>query len=223
MRTNDLRRLVPLALLAAGPAWAAGGHHSVDDAGLLDPGQCEQETWFSRASGNLRLLHAGLNCRVGPVELGVAGEHGRGGGPSQTAWNLEAKWAREIADGWSVGAVVQPSWQAHVRPRYAATVALALLTWTPRKDLAFHLNAGRDFVHRGANLKRGGIAAEWSPADRWWLTAERYLEQDTHFARAGARWAVSDAWTVDFSRAQRLSGPNPSTWTLGVSFGFGGD
>jgi len=37
---------VVLAWIVAFPAWAAGGHHAVDDATILDPGACEFETWM---------------------------------------------------------------------------------------------------------------------------------------------------------------------------------
>lgn len=219
-RSKNAGRLLALALLGAGPVLAAGGHHGVDDAAILAPGECEQESWASRASGGGRLLHAGLNCRAGPVELAAAVEHARDGGPSQAQWNLEVKWARELAEGFSVGLDLQPVWQAHVRPRRQAMRLLGLATWAPREDLAFHLNLGRDFLRGGTGLPHHGVAAEWSPAERWWLTVERFVEQQAHYARAGVRWSGGKAWTVDFSRARRLAGPGASNWTLGLAFAF---
>ena len=213
--------LAAVMLLAGAGAWAAGGHHSVDDAAIKDAGECELESWFSRETGNGRLLHAGASCRVGPVELGLAGEYGRAGGASQTGWGAEAKWAHEITPGLSIGAVVQSAWQARVRPRYQGASLIGLATWTPREDIALHLNIGRDFVHGGSDEKRGGISVEWMPVKPWSFVAERYREQATHYVRAGARYAISDAWTVDASRAQRLTGPAPSTWTVGLTYAFG--
>lgn len=56
------------------PAQAAGGHPAVDDANLLEPGQCKLELWGERESGAARtLVHAGPGCRVGAVELGLSG------------------------------------------------------------------------------------------------------------------------------------------------------
>lgn len=210
------------AFVLAGTAHAAGGHHAVDDAALLATGQCEAEAWFSHARGAGHLLHAGGSCRVGPVQLGGASEHVRSSGfPSETAWGLEAKWAQALGERFAVGALLQPAWQAHVRPRYQGVALIGLATWTPREDLAVHLNLGRDFVHGDRDRNRGGIALEWSPVARWTLLAERYLEQDTHLARAGVRWQAGESWSVDFSRAQRISGPGPSTWTLGFTRVFG--
>ena len=92
--------------LGAGMAMAAGGHHAVDDAEILKRGDCEGEGWFTRARGGERLVHSGVQCRVGPVELGAAAEYGRADGASQTGWALELKWAREVADGLSLGVSV---------------------------------------------------------------------------------------------------------------------
>jgi hypothetical protein len=212
------------ALLAAGHALAAGGHHSVDDANILPRGECEQESWFSREQGNTRVLHAGVNCRVGPVELGLAGEHARGGGDgSATAWNVEVKWAHELAEGLNIGFDLQPVWQPRQRPRFEATRFAALATWVPHAAWGVHLNIGRDFVRSGSDMARYGIGVDWAPVNRWTLTAERFLEEHTHFLRAGVRWAGGQLWTLDFSRAQRLSGPAPSNWTIGVTFDLDDD
>ena len=212
------RSLIALAgLLAASAAWAAGGHHAVDDAAILDPGQCELEGWFSRSQGGERLLHAGASCRLGPVELGASAEASRQGGGSQPGYGVSAKWAREVADGFSVGASVGPAWQAHAQPRYQGPTVAALATWRPREDLALNLNLGRDLVHRGRDLARHGVSAEWLPDDRWSFVAERYLEERTHLVRVGARWSFGKDWSVDASRSHRLRGPGASAWTLGVS------
>lgn len=215
--------LATLALGAGVPAHAAGNHHSVDDAKVLDRGECELESWFTRARGGERQLHGGTSCRVGPFELGVAAERVRGEEETANEWSLEAKWAKQLSGDFSIGLDVQPVWQSGARPRFAVTQAVALATWTPRVDLALHLNLGRDFVRKGADMARGGVAAEWSPASRWWLVAERYLEERTHFVRGGIRWEAGRNWSLDLSRAWRLAGPEASSWTLGITIELGDD
>lgn len=214
--------IAPAAALAAGLLWpalghAAGGHHAVDDAAILEPGQCEVESWFARAPGGERLLHAGAGCRIGPVELGVAGESARLAGASATGWGAQVKWAMPLSGHFSVGLAVSPAWQA-VRPRYQGATAAALATWKASETLALHANLGRDLVHRGRDVSRSGIAAEWTPMDAWSFVAERYVEERTHLLRAGVRWSARDNLSVDFSRARRLSGPGASNWTLGVTW-----
>src|SRR6478609_12199435 len=110
-----LRRTLPVILcLAAGaePALAAGGHHGVDDAAILEPGQCELESWFARANGGEKLVHAGTVCRVGPVELGFSGDYARLNNGSETGWSVPVKWAASVADGFSLGLSVTPFWLA---------------------------------------------------------------------------------------------------------------
>lgn len=217
-RARRVAQAAALAIgLASGAAWAAGGHHGLDDAAILDTNQCEAESWLARSRGGQRLLHAGGACRVGPVELGASAEYERQDGASGTGYALQAKWATELAPGFSAGASLASGWQAHARPRYQATTFVGLATWAPREDLAFHLNLGRDFVNGGRDSNRAGVSLEWTPRENWSLTVERYAEQHTHFARAGVRWAASDAWTIDASRAQRLRGDGESSWTLGVT------
>lgn len=217
-RGRWLRRLAPAAALVAGAgAWAAGGHHAVDDAALLDEGACKLESWFTRAGGE-RLLHAGTGCRVGAFELAVGADHARAGGASETGYGLQVKWATELAPGASVGLVLAPDSQAHARPRYQGSTVLALATWSPRDDLSLHLNLGRDFLYRADDERRYGLSVEWAPTARWSLVAERYRAEQTHFLRAGARWAWRDGWSVDLSRAQRLRGPGVSDWTLGTTW-----
>lgn len=202
------------------PALAAGGHHAVDDAALLAPGACSLEGWWSGARGGEKGVHAGGGCRVGPLELSGAADYARDGGSSQSASGLQAKWATELAAGFSAGLSLASGWQAHVRPRYQGTTLAVLMTWAAREDLALHLNLGRDFIHRGADQNRSGVSAEWIVRPRWSLVAERYLEDGTHFARAGVRWAVTQQWSVDLSRAQRLRGPGASNWTVGATWEF---
>ena len=218
-----LRHCTALAALGwAAAAQAAGGHHAVDDAAILDPGLCKLEAWLTGAQGGERSAHAGGGCRIGPVELNGASEYARDGGPSQTNFGLQAKWATELAPGVSAGASAATDWQAHVRPRHQGATLAVLLTWAVRDDLALHANLGRDFVHGGTDQNRSGVAAEWMARPGWSLVAERYAEDRTQFVRAGVRWSVSDAWNIDLSRAQRLRGPGASNsnWTLGATWQF---
>lgn len=208
------------ALVSATAVYAAGGHHAVDDAAILDPGACQLEGWLTAARGGGKTTHAGAGCRVGPVELSAAVDYARDSGNSQTASSLQAKWAMELLPGFSAGLSLAPGWQARVRPRYQASTLAALFSWAPREDIALHLNLGRDFVRGGADLDRAGVNVEWMARPGWSLTAERYLESGSHFVRAGVRWAATEALTVDLTRAHRLQGPGASNWTLGATWEF---
>jgi hypothetical protein len=209
------------SLLCMCSAMAAGGHHALDDAVILEPGTCQVESWLTRDNDHQRLLHAGSACRVGPVELGVAAEHARdGAGSSETGYQLQGKWATEVLPGIHAGLSLTGGWQAHARPRYQAATVSGLLTWFAHEDLAFHLNLGRDLLRAQADEDRSGVSVEWTVRPGWSLTVERYLEAGSHFARAGVRWALDEAWSFDLSRAHRVRGPGASNWTLAATWQF---
>jgi hypothetical protein len=217
---------IAVALIAGATplaASAAGGHHSVDDASILDPGECEFETWVTYASRADRLLHGGGQCRVLGVELAIAAEPGRQGGARSQVWQAQLKWAGELQPGVRAGLSITPQWDTQATPRFEGTTVAALLTLQPADGWQVHGNAGRDYFHDGRQA-RSGVAADWTTPDgRWLFALERYLENRTGFARAGARWFASTEWTFDMSRAQRLHGPRPSNWTVSVTRSFGKD
>jgi len=204
---------------ACASARAMGGHFVVDDATLVDPGEWEQETWYSRSPGGSQLVHAGVNVRAGPVEINGAAEHARGGGdPTATTWNLEVKWAHPVSDRLSVGLDVQPAWTTQPVTRYAVTHFYGIASWKFEEDLLLHVNAGRDWYVRDRDFATGGIALEWAPVERWTLIGERYLQTGAHFFRAGGRWSPSPHWSWDLSYGKRLAGPGVSTWTFGLNY-----
>jgi hypothetical protein len=208
--------------LCATSVLAAGGHHALDDAVILEPGTCQAESWLTRSSGSERLLHAGGACRAGAIELGVAAERARSGDDRQNGYQVQGKWATEVVPGFNAGVSLTGIWLAHARPRHQATSLAGLASWFPREDLAFHLNLGRDFLQGQADENRAGLSVEWTVRPGWSLTGERYLEAGTHFLRAGVRWAINEAWSVDLSRAHRVQGPGTSNWTLGATWQFPG-
>jgi hypothetical protein len=213
--------LLATLLAPAGAAFAAGGHHSVDDASILGPGQCEFETWVTRASRADELLHAGGQCGVAGVEIAIAAEPTRQEGARRDNWQVQLKWAGELLPNAMAGFSVTPQWDTRAAPRFQGTTLSGLLTLRPLERWQLHANVGRDFLHDG-NLARSGVAADWTTPDGHWLFAlERYLENRTDFARGGVRWFASDRWTLDVSCAQRLHGPRPSNWTLAVTRSFG--
>jgi hypothetical protein len=208
-------------LLTTGTSLAAGGHHAVDDAAIMEPGQCKVEGWASRADDDGQLLHAGTGCRVGPVELILAAERQRQDGLGATSYGVQAKWARPVLPALAIGLSVAPVWASSEQPRYQGTSVSGLLTWKAKDTVAVHLNLGRDFLHGTSDQDRYGAAAEWTPHADWSFVIERFFAEQTHFARAGARWFPSENWTLELSRAQRLHGANASNWTLGLSRVFG--
>lgn len=218
------RRLGAAAALlgfALHEAHAAGGHHAVDDAVILEPGECQVEIWADRARAGARtLVHVGPACRVGALEVGlnldrarIAGDAAvRSGGP-------QLKWAAPLTASLSVGAVAWTTWQ-DIEPRLAGSSLVIPLTWQATERLAVHVNLGRDFRRRGPDMQRSGAALEWAALPQWSFVAERFRENEGNFRRFGARYEVSKVLSLDLSQARGLSGAAPAWWTLGVNWTF---
>ena len=200
-------------------AHAAGGHHAVDDAAILAPGRCEIESWVDRQSGGEgALVHVGTACRAGPVELGLSLDHARTDRGSITVMGPQLKWARSLSDAWSVGAVVSTAWKDS-SPRHVVSTLVLPLTWQPTEAVLIHANVGRDFWRGERDTNRAGAAAEWAASETWSFVVERFRQADFNFWRVGARYSLSPALDVDFSRT-RGSGEAIGWWTLGLTWTF---
>jgi hypothetical protein len=215
-----------LALLASlfgltAHACAAGGHHAVEDAALLEPDQCQVETWLERESGERRrrLAHAGPACRVGPVELGLDLNRERTKGTGNVAeMSPQLKWARQLSDAWAFGVVLSTTWQ-DTEPHRAGSSLVVPLTWQPAAAMLIHVNIGRDFRRGERDSNRAGAAVEWAASSRWSVVAERFREADADYWRAGARYALNPMVSLDLSRTRGLREAG-AWWTLGVNWEF---
>lgn len=200
-------------------AFAAGGHHAVEDAALMEPGQCEVELWADRTSSTPeRLLHAGAACRMGPVELGLGLDRRRAEPAGETAHAAQLKWARPLGDRLSVGLVASVAWQAGGRRTGAALVVPVSVVLADRWRL--HANVGRDFPRGDPASFRGGASLAWQPTDAAQLIVEHVREGGERVLRLGGRWQFTPALSVDLSRAATRGEAAAQWWTLGLNVAF---
>ena len=198
---------------------AAGGHFAVDDAALLDAGQCQLDTWGEREPGTRTLVHAGVACRIGPVELGLGADRQRlSGARPATVAVQQVKWAQAIDERTSIGVVALAGWRGR-SPRYAGAALYAPVTVRVAEGVWLHANAGRDWMADAPATSRLGIAVEWQAATAWSLTGEALRQSGTNIARAGVRWQPSATFNVDLSRAEGGAGVG-SSWSLGATWTF---
>ncbi|NRF66901.1 hypothetical protein HLB44_07895 [Aquincola sp. S2] len=54
----------------------------------------------------------------------------------------------------------------------------------------------------------------------WSFVGEGFREGRTDYWRAGARWALTPALNVDFSRARGMDDDAPAWWSLGLGWVF---
>ncbi|MFG6447249.1 hypothetical protein ACG0Z6_03215 [Roseateles sp. BYS180W] len=208
------------AVLGACLTWcaqASGGHHAVEDAGLLEPGQCQVEIWQERGTDH-RLTHAGPGCRLGPVELALNVDRLREGGTT-TVWGPQVKWGTELGAGWSLGAVWLVNLQDH-RPKFSGHTLVLPLTWQASEDFALHLNLGRDVLRGAADRTRRGAALEWQATQRLQLLTEWWDDGSLRHRRAGLRVSLQKDLTLDFSRARHNGPEGQGWWTLGLGWVF---
>ena len=202
-------------------AQAAGGHHAVDDAAMLDAGKCKLEGWAERETGGARLLHhLGTGCRVGPVELGLnLDREKQTSSDPATSFSPQIKWAFPLNDALSVGVAASAKFN-NQSPHYASSTVVLPLSWRATDTLSAHLNWGRNFISGGAGQPRGGVSLEWAPISDLSLVAERFREGVNNAARLGARYALSPDVKLDISRARSLHAGSVSWWTAGVMWEF---
>lgn len=203
----------------AHPAWAAGGHHAADDAAMLEPGQCQLETWFERETGTTRrLLHLGPACRLGPVELGLNLDRQRlaDAGTTSTLVGSQLKWAQALGERLSVGLALSASWQSRA-PRYQGSTLVLPLSLQLSDHWLAHINLGRDFRAGQADGSRAAAALEWSPQAAWSLIGECFRDGGTNHWRLGGRWNLTPGLSLDLSRAQGPGAQPAAWWTLGLN------
>jgi len=214
------RAIALVAGCSATTGHAAGGHFAVDDATILEPGQCQVEVWRESADGVGWLWHVGPACRVGPVELALNAEHLRLDHlPSQTTLGPQVKWATAIDDRLSVGVVAAAAWRV-ATPHYVGATLYAPLSARLTESLHAHFNVGRDWLRSGPSRARGGMALEWQAAPAWVLIAERFRQLGGDFARVGVQWQASEAIGFDLSRTRGLGAASASGWAIGVTGTF---
>jgi hypothetical protein len=218
---------IPRAIAFAASAWtatghAAGGHFAVDDATILDPGQCQVEVWREGADHVGSVWHVGPACRAGPVELTVNADRVQGRDrATQTLLGPQIKWALPIDDRLSIGLVVAAAWRDATADYVGATVYVPLSVQLA-ESLRAHVNVGRDWFHDGPTRARAGIAVEWQATPAWALVGERFRQLGGDFVRVGVHWQAEDAIGFDLSRARGLGAAAAGGWAIGVSWAFSG-
>ena len=212
--------LAAACLAAAAAARAAGGHFDVDDAAVIEPGHCQYEAWAARtpSAPAATLWHLGPGCRVGPVELALNLDRVSSASGVRSTAGPQLKWVTDIAAPVSSGLVWGAAFDLRRGGRPAHTL-YAPLTWIVRDTLAFNANLGADWDAAGARTRRFGASGEWLAQQRLTLIAERVKFGGDWTSRLGARFALSDAISVDLSAAR--VGPRAAhVYVIGLNHDF---
>ena len=198
-------------LLAAGSA-VAGGHFDVDDAGTLDPGQCQYEVWAGRTGGPepVRFQHLGPACRVGPFELGLNIDRAAMDGSRSAAFlGPQLKWTffgtaadAPLSAALSAGAVFDVTNGGRSGGQLVVPVS-----WQALPGVMVNANLGSDWAAgTGARSGRGGMGVEWVVGDGTSLIAERNRAFALWTTRVGVRFSLTPLISIDVSAAR--TGPD---------------
>ena len=221
-----IRRASTLLLLGLAAACAhAGGHFDVDDAGTLDPGQCQYELWGTRTrSERLTLWHLGPACRVGPVELGFNVDRITTAGDTVHALGPQLKWTflgQEPEARWSAALSMSVVAERPRRGGHTGGQFLVPVSWKAADGLTLHANLGADWSpSTGLRTGRGGLAGEWALNSGVSLIAERNRAFGAWTSRIGARFSLTPLISVDLSAA-RLGPNGVRSFTVGLNHEFG--
>jgi hypothetical protein len=218
--------LVPLWPLLAASAYA-GGHFDVDDAGTLDPGQCQVEVWGGRfgADPTADALHLGPACAIGPIELDINYDHASAPGTHAEFFGPALKWTfigKEPDARFSAAGYLGATYDLTHGGRTGGQFAIPL-SWNMTKTLQLSLNLGYDWTPVSGNRSgRGGLQADWTLNDKIELIAERFRSFGLWSTRCGLRFNVDPLLSIDFSVARVGGADGAWGFAVGLNHEFKG-
>ncbi|VTU35893.1 hypothetical protein [Variovorax sp. PBL-E5] len=218
-----IARLFMLLLALTAATARAGGHFDVDDAGTLDPGQCQYEVWAGRTGIEpLRVFHLGPACRVGPVELGLNVDRYSGPDGRIATFGPQLKWTFlgvGADDRLSAAVSASTTWDL-TRGGRAGGQFVVPVSWRALDSLWVHVNLGADWATgTGARTGRGGLAGEWAMNDRVSLIVERSRAFEIWTTRAGLRFSLTPLISIDVS-ASRTGPQGVRGFVIGLNHEF---
>lgn len=213
--------VLPLALLAAGPAFAAGGAHVIDDAAVETPGTCHLENWVTRSSGGQWLLISAPACtRAAWPNLEIGGFVSRTWSPGtdDTLIGLAPKLTlRSEERGIGLGISASAGYGVD-RGRFETASVNVPVTIPAGRRLRFNLNGGWQWSHAGHDLFLGG-QAEFALMPNLGLMGEGFTRaRGKAGGQTGLRWTTAKGrMDVDFLAGRYLDGTTPTAITLGIT------
>jgi len=189
-------------LFVSGHALAAGGHHDVDDATVLETGHCQVETWvFSGRSPALTAQHIGPACNFGGLEWGLNLDRVRQQGNRVNSLGPQVNWVVDpAAKRLSVGLAAGLTWRDRGPRRPVTSFYVPATLWLGNEgQWQLHANVGHDDDPSDGHFQRWGAGVDWTLNDRVVLTAERRAQFGQSLTRAGLRVNLTPLASVDFS------------------------
>lgn len=223
MRFVIVGALLSPALLAAGPAFASGGAHVIDDAAVETPGTCHLESWVTRSSGGQGLIYSAPACtRAAWPNLEI-------GGFVSHAWSREADDSvigltpklklRSEERGVGIGIATSVGYGVD-HGRFEAASVIVPVTIPAGKRLRFNVNGGWQWSRagQGHDLFVGG-QLEFAMRPDLNLMAEGFTRDNGKAGgQVGARWTPGKGrMDLDILFGRYIDGVTPAALTLGIT------
>jgi opacity protein-like surface antigen len=228
---NHTRLFAALACTLHLLAAHAGRPMATEDAGLLERGDCEWESYAGRAtkrqSSAVKTLSTQLGCGIGiksQVALAVQRETSDGQRTSALVLGGKTSLIERKDNGpgltlaWGAAAVKQPG----EKMKHERTALNLVLSQELAQALTGHANLG---VTRSQGTKKTSrtwnVAAEYALGGGVDVMAEYYgAQQDKPAAAAGVRYAVTDKFNVDASYSVQSGAGKAKLVTVGAKLAF---
>lgn len=223
MRSATWGAIPLLALLAAGPAYASGGEHVVDDAAVETPGTCHLESWMTLSSGDSGLVNSAPACtrKAWPnLELGGFVAHGWTHESDDMLIGLSPKLMLRSEDrGIGVGIAASVGYGVD-RGRFETASVIVPVTIPAGGKLRFNLNAGWLWArvsHRHDAFV--GAQAEIALRTNLNLMVETFTRDKGKVGgQTGLRWTIAGgAVDLDLIGGRFVDGSTRSAITFGVT------
>ena len=219
---NGVAILLP-AFLAAGPAFASGGEHVVDDAAVETPGTCHLESWVTLSSGGGGLVNSAPACtrKAWPnLELGGFVTHSWTDETHDTLIGLSPKLMLRSEDrGVGIGIATSLGYGID-RGRFETASVIVPVTIPAGEKLRFNLNAGWLWARAGHrhDMFVGG-QAEIALRKNLNLMVETFTRDEGKVGgQAGLRWTVAGgAVDLDLIGGRFVDGFTRSAVSFGVT------
>lgn len=221
MRSVIAGMIPSLALLAAGPAFAAGGAHVIDDTAVETPGTCHLENWVTHSTGGQWLVNSAPACTseaLPNLEIGGFVSHSSSPSADETLIGLAPKLTlRSEERGIGIGLSVSAGYGVG-RDRFETASLIVPVTIPAGKRLRFNLNSGWQWSHAGHDLFVGGqVECELRP--NLSLMGEGFAHaRGKAGGQTGLRWTMAGGrMDVDLLAGRYLDGATPTAITLGIT------
>lgn len=209
----------------------AGRPLATDDAGVIETGQCEVESFLARASEREAPSTRGgtvqFGCGVGTqTQVALSAATFRTAGQSEQVWTLSGKTALGEAAGgtwalaYGLNAVKAPGRSLG----HEGSFINGVLTFPLGNVLKMHANLGWSHSQAGhQSTTNWALALEHGNSSGVDVMAETFASdrESSPWIQLGLRWAaMPDKLFIDASWGRQTGSTHPSQLTLGLKFAF---